>query len=340
MKYRKWDEWESEHEQYIVICNSPVPMYVFSVGIIPDLSFEGRSIREEFLEDFREAVWHFLRQNNYQGADFEIKLVWWYGLTRTQKKCLYDPSSKTRQWFINTALQTKERLEHFYREEAEKTGLLDDDSNGMDSTINIERPNHNGKNFWTTWVYAKGDETEPAYNEEKEVSLNDISNARTATNTEEIKNDVKEMKRLLEQIAPSKQDADSKPVPAEHKQPEGESTAKPKRHKATEEVVKGAMDLLIKRAKDSTSKDWEKGTIKTYLSANGYVLEISKKTKIGKLWAVLYDNKKQDPPCHWFKEDIDKARQDLLKDGINIEDLIDPVFIPSGDYMYQKRKSY
>lgn len=105
------------------------------------------------------------------------------------------------------------------------------------------------------------------------------------------------------------------------KQPRADvvSSEQPKRKKASEKDVLEAMTLLRERAETPNIKDWEKGTITLFLRDNGYNLELSKKTKIGKYWAIIYEHKKETPPPHWYQSDIQEARDDLSRDGINFD---------------------
>ena len=97
------------------------------------------------------------------------------------------------------------------------------------------------------------------------------------------------------------------------------SSEQPKRKKASEKDVLEAMDLLRKRAETPNITDWENGTITLFLRDKGYSLELSKKTKIGKYWAIIYEHKKETPPPHWKQSDVQKARDDLSRDGINFD---------------------
>lgn len=92
-----------------------------------------------------------------------------------------------------------------------------------------------------------------------------------------------------------------------------------KHYKAREEEVIRAMGLLQKRAENASFDDWKKSAIVKYLSVNGIKLEISKKTKIGKYWAVIYNHKKRTPPPRWDKDDVKKARRDLKRDHIDFD---------------------
>lgn len=98
-----------------------------------------------------------------------------------------------------------------------------------------------------------------------------------------------------------------------------DSSEQQTRKKAKEKDVQEAMELLRKRAETPNIKDWEKGTIILFLSSKGYNLELSKKTKIGKCWAIIYEQKTGAPPSHWYQSDIQKARDDLARDGIDFD---------------------
>lgn len=116
--------------------------------------------------------------------------------------------------------------------------------------------------------------------------------------------------------------AQTKPAPANQAQTvpaESVPESKPKRKKASENDVLEAMDLLKARAETPNIKDWEKGTITLYLRSKGYNLELAKKTKIGKYWAIIYEQKTGTPPPHWRYSDIQKARDDLSRDGIDFD---------------------
>ena len=105
------------------------------------------------------------------------------------------------------------------------------------------------------------------------------------------------------------------------KQPRADvdSSEQPKRKKASKNDVLGAMALLRKRAETPNITDWEKGTIILFLRDKKYNLELSKKTKIGKYWAIIYDHKKDAPPPQWNRADIQQALEDLASDGINFD---------------------
>ncbi len=101
-----------------------------------------------------------------------------------------------------------------------------------------------------------------------------------------------------------------------------DSSEQSKRKKASDEEIRGAMKLLKDKAEKTNSKDWEKGTIILFLKEKGFDLELSKKTKIGKYWAILYEKKIGSPPSHWYYSDIQQAQQDLLKAGISLDWLL------------------
>lgn len=107
--------------------------------------------------------------------------------------------------------------------------------------------------------------------------------------------------------------------PSKHPRAGGGSSEQSRRKKASEIDVLKAMELLRERAETPNIKDWEKGTIVLFLKEKGYNLELSKKTKIGKYWAILYEKKTGAPPPHWYQSDIQEARRVLTRDGINFD---------------------
>ncbi len=109
---------------------------------------------------------------------------------------------------------------------------------------------------------------------------------------------------------------------AEQTAPAKPAQTSQKRYKASEEDVTNAMMLLKTRAEDPKFVDWRKSAIIKYLSVNGIKLDISKKTKIGKYWAVIYYHKKRKLPPRWGKDDVTKARRDLKRDHIYFDWLL------------------
>ena len=100
------------------------------------------------------------------------------------------------------------------------------------------------------------------------------------------------------------------------------AASKQARRKANKKDVLDAMKLLKDRAETPNIKDWEKGTIILFLSSKGYNLDVSKKTRIGKYWAIIYEKKIGSPPPHWYYSDIQKAQRDLFKAGISLDWLL------------------
>ena len=104
--------------------------------------------------------------------------------------------------------------------------------------------------------------------------------------------------------------------------PKPAQTSPKQQYKASEEDVAKAMKLLQMRAEDPSVVDWRKSTIIKYLSIYGIKLDVCKKTKIGKYWAVIYNHKKRTPPPRWEKDDVTKARRDLKRDHIDFDWLL------------------
>ena len=144
MKYRKWDEWDSEHEQFIVLSYYGQPDFVFSIGKLPNFRFdEANSIHEEYLKRLKRAYREYLKRNGYTGISHDIKLVWKLGLTDTEIESLLQDRRPVRQWLQNVAIQVKEELENIVRFKAERIAELDDDSDSKDTdSANGERPDN------------------------------------------------------------------------------------------------------------------------------------------------------------------------------------------------------
>ena len=142
MPIKPWDEWDSEHEQFIVLSYYGQTDFVFSIRKLPDLPYnETTSIHEEYLKRLKRAYREYLKRKGYTGYSHDIRLVWKLGLTDIEIESLLQDRRPVKQWLQNVALQVKEELESIVRFKAERMAELDDDSdsNGADSA-SVERP--------------------------------------------------------------------------------------------------------------------------------------------------------------------------------------------------------
>ena len=159
---KKWDELDSEHEQFIVLSYYGQTDFVFSIRKLPDFRYdEANSIHEEYLKRLKRAYRKYLNKDGYDGYSHDIKMVWKIGLTDTEIESLLQDRRPVKQWLQNVALQVKEELESIVRFKAERMAELDDnsDSNEADSA-SVERPIHNESNYPSTWIYAKDKDVE------------------------------------------------------------------------------------------------------------------------------------------------------------------------------------
>ena len=144
MQYKKWDEWDSEHEQFIVLSYYGQTDFVFSIRKLPDFRYdEANSIHEEYLKRLKRAYRKYLNKDGYDGYSHDIKMVWKIGLTDTEIESLLQDRRPVKQWLQNVALQVKEELESIVRFKAERIAELDDDSDSNDTdSANGERPDN------------------------------------------------------------------------------------------------------------------------------------------------------------------------------------------------------
>ncbi len=141
MKYRKWDEWDSEHEQFIVLSYYGQPDFVFSIGKLPNFRFdEANSIHEVFLRRLREAYRKHLKKDGYDGYSHDIKLVWKMGLTDKEIESLLNDHRPVKQWLKSVAIQVKESLEAIVKFKVERLTELDDSDSIDPVPANVERP--------------------------------------------------------------------------------------------------------------------------------------------------------------------------------------------------------
>ena len=109
--------------------------------------------------------------------------------------------------------------------------------------------------------------------------------------------------RRLRQTQPSTVDA-----AAEQTAPAPDSTAKPKRLKATKADIDNAINFLIYRYNKSKRKDWEQATINAELFDKfRRYFDLTKKSRLGRIWAILHHKSTGEPPKGWGYEDITKA---------------------------------
>lgn len=95
-----------------------------------------------------------------------------------------------------------------------------------------------------------------------------------------------------------------------------DAIAKPKRTKATKHDVDKAIDFLIYRYKKSKRKDWEQATVNAELFTKfGKEFDLSKKTRLGKIWAILHHRSTEEPPKGWTYDDITNAINAIGKDN-------------------------
>lgn len=100
------------------------------------------------------------------------------------------------------------------------------------------------------------------------------------------------------------------------------STRERKQNKATKKDVEDAILFLIRKYSKSKSKDWEQETVNTGLFKKfGKEFNLSKKTRLGKVWAILYHKVKGIPPKGWKYDEITAAidsigRQNNLWDSL------------------------
>ncbi len=95
-----------------------------------------------------------------------------------------------------------------------------------------------------------------------------------------------------------------------------DAIAKPKRTKATKHDVDKAIVFLIYRYKKSKRKDWEQATVNAELFTKfGKEFDLSKKTRLGKIWAILHHRSTAEPPKGWTYDDITNAINAIGKDN-------------------------
>ena len=88
-------------------------------------------------------------------------------------------------------------------------------------------------------------------------------------------------------------------------------SAKPKKQKATKKETQDAADLIIKYF-DSGKRSFSLATISHYLEKElGQKFDLSSKTLLGKVYAVLYYQKKKIPPRGWTVGKIEEAGENV-----------------------------
>ena len=143
MQYKKWDEWDSEHEQFIVLSYYGQPDFVFSINKLPNFRFdEANSIHEEYLKRLREAYRKHLKKDGYEGYSHDIKLVWKMGLTDKEIESLLNDHRPVKQWLKSVAIQVKESLEAIVKFKVERLTELDDSDSIDPVPANVERPDN------------------------------------------------------------------------------------------------------------------------------------------------------------------------------------------------------
>ncbi len=106
--------------------------------------------------------------------------------------------------------------------------------------------------------------------------------------------------------------ADFPAVPADKDSPAENLTAKPKQKKATKKETQKAADLIIDYFRNGNHRKFSLPIIKKHLEKElGQKFDLSAKTFLGKVYAVLYYQKKKIPPRSWTVGKVEEAEKEV-----------------------------
>ena len=86
--------------------------------------------------------------------------------------------------------------------------------------------------------------------------------------------------------------------------------------RATKKEIEKAKDFLLNYFQRKNVVDFMQGTIHLKMKEElGHAFNLSKKTEVGKFYAVLYYNKKKTPPKGWTKDEINTIIKGFAKEA-------------------------